>query len=222
MKVVGIEFEKVGKIFYYSNPKNFKLCKGDKVIAETLRGKELGSVVLEEFDKTNFEEDVKPLIAIASDLDIAKFEENKKRARKEESEIQQMIYSCGLDNKLCKVEFLIDNSKMIVSFVAEERVDFRELVKKLTHKYKTKIEIRLIGPRDEIKSKGAIGPCGRECCCASHLRNFEKITIKMAKNQNLSLSPTKISGACGKLMCCLEYENDAYAELSKRCQKLTQ
>lgn len=220
MKVIGVEFEGVGKILYYSNPKNFILKKGDKIVAETSRGKELGVVVIEEADKTNFEEDVKPLLAIASNLDIAKYEENKKKAKQEYQEIQNMIYSCGIDNKLCKVEYVLDASKMIVSFVAEERVDFRELVKKLTQKYRVKVEIKLIGARDEFKVKGALGPCGRECCCASHLRNFEKITIKMAKNQNLSLSPGKISGACGKLMCCLEYENETYTELSQTMPKI--
>ena len=220
MEVVSVQFENVGKLYDFTNPNNIQVKKNDRVVVQTQRGLEVAYVVEEKkiVEENDFE--YKPILRIATEDDMQAYAKNKARAKKDYNSIQEMIYSCDIDRKLADVEWVLDGSKIIVSIVSEERVDFRDLVKKLTEKYKCKVEIKLIGARDELKIKGAIGPCGRECCCAQHMRNFEKISIKMAKNQNLSLSPNKINGACGKLMCCLSYENDEYIELAKTMPKI--
>lgn len=220
MLVTGVEFFEAGKVYDFINTKNLILKAGDKVIVDTMRGRELARVVYVDKEIKDEGYTYKPIIALASAADLKKFESNRERAKKDFPFVQSLMKQCGIENKLCNIEFVLDGSKIIVSFVAEERVDFRELVKKLSEIYKIKVEIKLIGSRDELKIKGAIGPCGRECCCSTYMRDFEKISIKMAKNQNLSLSPTKISGACGKLMCCLAFENDEYIEMAKTMPKL--
>lgn len=222
MIVVGVQFSNAGKIYDFTNPNNLELKNGDAVVVQTQRGVEVAFVVQnqKEVGENNFE--YKPILRKASDEDLINYEKNKERAKKDYNEIQDLIYQSGMQNKLADVEFVLDGSKIIISIVSEERVDFRALIKKLTEKYRCKIEIKLIGARDELKIKGAIGPCGRECCCVSYMRDFDKISIKMAKNQNLSLSPTKINGACGKLMCCLSYENEEYIRLSSTMPKINQ
>ena len=222
MLVVGVEFSSAGKIYDFLNPDNLELKKGDAVVVQTQRGVEVAFVVQnnKQVEENNYE--YKPIIRLATEQDLINYEKNKQRAKKDYKAIQELIYFSGMQNKLADVEFVLDGSKIIVSIVSENRVDFRSLIKKLTEKYRCKIEIKLIGSRDELKIKGAIGPCGRECCCASHKREFDKISIKMAKKKNLSLSPTKINGACGKLMCCLSYENEEYTRLASTMPKINQ
>ena len=222
MVVVGVEFSSAGKVYDFTNPDNLELKQGDAVVVQTQRGIEVAFVVQAQKEVEDNSYEYKPIIRLATEQDLINYEKNKQRAKNDYKLIQQLIYSSGMENKLADVEFVLDGSKIIVSIVSEERVDIRNLIKKLTEKYRCKIEIKLIGARDELKVKGAIGPCGRECCCASHLREFDKISIKMAKNQNLSLSPTKINGACGKLMCCLSYENEEYIRLASTMPKVNQ
>lgn len=220
MLVVGVQFSNTGKIYDFVNPNNLELKVGSEVVVQTQRGVEIAFVVQENKEVSECGYEYKPIIRLATKKDLINYEKNKQRAKNDYDLIQNLIYKSGLENKLADVEFVLDGSKIIVTIVSEERIDFRTLIKKLTEKYRCKIEIKLIGARDELKIKGAIGPCGRECCCASHMREFEKISIKMAKNQNLSLSPTKINGACGKLMCCLSYENEEYVKLSSTMPKI--
>ena len=220
MIVVGVQFNNAGKIYDFTNPNNLGLEHGTAVVVQTQRGVEVAFVVEPKKEVGKNEFDYKPIARIATEKDLIIYEKNKQRAKKDFKLIQDLIYKSGLNNKLADVEFVLDGSKIIVSIVSEERIDFRSLIKKLMGIYKCKIEIKLIGARDELKVRGAIGPCGRECCCASYMRDFEKISIKMAKNQNLSLSPTKINGACGKLMCCLAYENEEYIKLASTMPKL--
>lgn len=222
MVVVGVQFASANKIYDFKNPNNLTLKNGDAVVVQTQRGIEVAFVVQSEKEIEENEFEYKPILRLATEQDLINYEKNKQRAKKDYKAIQELIYASGMQNKLADVEFVLDGSKIIISIVSEERVDFRNLIKKLTEKYKCKIEIKLIGARDELKIKGAIGPCGRECCCASHMREFDKISIKMAKNQNLSLSPTKINGACGKLMCCLSYENEEYIRLASTMPKINQ
>lgn len=211
MEVTGVKFSDVGKVYYFDG-KDFELERGTKVLVETIRGRELATVVYPKKEVEDFNEELKPILRIASDKDIKFDNLNKDRAIKEKPVVQDIIRKVGLDIKVSQIEYTIDGSKMIISFASEERVDFRDLIKELVNKYRCKIELRQIGIRDETKIIGGIGICGRACCCASHLTEFDKVTIKMAKNQGLALNPAKVSGLCGKLMCCLEYENDFYAE----------
>ncbi|MBF0814736.1 PSP1 domain-containing protein [Staphylococcus sp. mip270_02] len=211
--VVGIDFQKSGKMEYYS-PKDFDLNVDDWVVVESKRGLEMGRVKYAPLDVAD--EDVtlplKEIVRHATDEDLSRYEQNEKDAEEAMALCKNTIQQQSLEMRLVNCEFTLDKSKVIFNFTSDERVDFRKLVKVLAQKLKTRIELRQIGVRDEAKLLGGIGPCGRSLCCATFLGDFEPVSIKMAKDQNLSLNPTKISGACGRLMCCLKYENDYYEE----------
>lgn len=216
INVVGVRFKKAGKVYYF-DPCDFEIEAGNPVIVETARGLEYG-IAADSGLEVGEDEIVQPLrkvVRIATEEDTKKNEEN--IAKKEQSMklCQEKIDKHGLEMKLIDVERTFDNSKIIFYFSADGRVDFRELVKDLAGVFHTRIELRQIGVRDEAKMLGGIGTCGRPLCCNQWLPDFEPVSIKMAKVQNLSLNPTKISGICGRLMCCLKYENDVYAELHK-------
>jgi cell fate regulator YaaT (PSP1 superfamily) len=209
--VVGVRFKKAGKIYYF-DPTDFTIDKDSAVIVETARGVEYGQVVI---GKRQVEEQdvvlpLKKVIRIADHNDASVLEDNKKAAVEAFVSCQEKIKKHELSMKLVDVEYTFDRNKIIFYFTAEGRVDFRELVKDLASIFRTRIELRQIGVRDEAKILGGIGPCGRILCCSSFLGDFAPVSIKMAKDQNLSLNPTKISGLCGRLMCCLKYEHDNY------------
>ncbi len=210
-QVVGVRFKKAGKIYYFS-PEDIDVQKGELVIVETARGIEFGKVVIGK--KVVSEQDVvfplKKVIRIANEKDKTTVEENHVAAKEAFEVCSSKIQEHDLDMKLVDVEYTFDRNKVLFYFTADGRIDFRELVKDLAAIFRTRIELRQIGVRDEAKMLGGIGPCGRILCCSSFLGDFEPVSIKMAKDQNLSLNPTKISGLCGRLMCCLKYENDNY------------
>ncbi|MDF2682976.1 MAG: stage 0 sporulation protein [Brevibacillus sp.] len=210
-EVVGVRFKKAGKIYYF-DPDRLPIEKDCTVIVETARGVEYGKVVIGK--KQVADSDVvlplKKVIRVADDKDAKQVDENKQAAKNAFSVCQTKIREHKLDMKLVDVEYTFDRNKIIFYFTADGRVDFRELVKDLASVFRTRIELRQIGVRDEAKMLGGIGPCGRLLCCSTFLGDFEPVSIKMAKDQNLSLNPAKISGLCGRLMCCLKYENDNY------------
>lgn len=213
VEVVGIRFKRAGKIYYFSSG-DLELKIDDKVIVETARGVEFGDLVIE---PRNIPEDtvvspLKPVIRKATSEDEQIVEENKVREKEAFQICLKKIEEHQLPMKLVDVEFTFDCNKIIFSFTAEGRVDFRELVKDLASVFRTRIELRQIGVRDEAKMLGGVGSCGRMLCCSTFLGDFEPVSIRMAKDQKLSLNPTKISGICGRLMCCLKYENSAYDE----------
>lgn len=215
-EVIGVRFKEVGKIYYF-DPDGKKLKKGERVIVETVRGVECGEVALENREISD-EEIVKPLkklIRKATERDLATLEENKKKEASAFVTCQRKIAEHKLDMKLVDVEYTFDGGKVLFYFTADGRVDFRELVKDLAGVFRTRIELRQIGVRDEAKMVGGLGICGRPFCCRSFLGDFQPVSIKMAKEQGLSLNPTKISGTCGRLMCCLKYEQNAYEHLLK-------
>ena len=216
VKVIGVRFKTAGKVYYF-DPDKFKLKKGDSVIVETARGLEFGTVTMEESEVPENEivSPLKKIIRIANEEDHRKHIENVKKKERAMQLCQEKVDKHGLVMKLIDVEYTFDNSKIIFYFTADGRVDFRELVKDLAGVFKMRIELRQIGVRDEAKMMGGIGSCGRSLCCHSWLADFEPVSIKMAKVQNLSLNPGKISGICGRLMCCLKYENDIYMELRR-------
>ncbi len=221
IKVVGVRFKKAGKIYYF-DPQNLNIQKGSYVIVETARGVEFGECVIGE-KEVREEEIVAPLksvLRIADESDIIKHEENKARETEAFDICLKKIQEHNLVMKLIDVEYTFDNNKVIFYFTAEGRVDFRELVKDLATIFKTRIELRQIGVRDEAKMIGGLGPCGRSLCCSTFLGDFASVSIKMAKEQNLSLNPTKISGICGRLMCCLNYEQQTYEFTRKRLPKV--
>lgn len=214
--VVGVRFKKAGKIYYF-DPGDLQIAKNTPVIVETTRGVEYGKVVIE--NKTVGENDVvlplKQVLRIATEKDRLQVEENRADANEALDICLSKVNEHDLDMKLIDVEYTFDRNKIIFYFTADGRVDFRELVKDLAAIFKTRIELRQIGVRDEAKMLGGIGPCGRMLCCSTFLGDFEPVSIKMAKDQNLSLNPAKISGVCGRLMCCLKYENDNYETAKK-------
>ena len=216
-KVIGVRFRKAGKVYYFS-PGEMEIKTGEYVIVETARGIEYGHVVLgtHEVDDKKVIQPLKPVIRMATEAD----EEIEKRNKEKEKEAFKIclekIKKHELDMKLIDTEYTFDNNKVLFYFTADGRIDFRELVKDLASVFKTRIELRQIGVRDETKIVGGIGICGRPLCCASYLSEFIPVSIKMAKEQNLSLNPTKISGVCGRLMCCLKYEEETYEELNGR------
>lgn len=215
-EVIGVRFKEVGKIYYF-DPDGQELKKGDRVIVETVRGVECGEVALENREISD-EEIVKPLkklIRKADEKDLRTLEENKKKEKNAFGICQKKIADHKLDMKLVDVEYTFDGGKVLFCFTADGRVDFRELVKDLAGVFRTRIELRQIGVRDESKMIGGLGICGRPFCCRSFLGDFQPVSIKMAKEQGLSLNPTKISGTCGRLMCCLKYEQNAYEYLLK-------
>ena len=216
-KIIGVRFRKAGKIYYFS-PKNLVINQGDAVLVETARGVEYGTVVKANCEIKD-EEVVKPLkdvIRVATDKDKEKEANNKIKEKDAFAKCLEKIEKFDLKMKLINAEYTFDNSKLLFYFTSDGRVDFRELVKELAAVFKTRIELRQIGVRDETKIKGGIGICGRALCCNTHLSEFIPVSIKMAKEQNLSLNPTKISGVCGRLMCCLKHEEDTYEELNKK------
>ncbi|WP_427337708.1 PSP1 domain-containing protein [Caloranaerobacter sp. DY30410] len=209
--VVGVRFKKAGKIYYF-DPAELEIKKNDYVIVETVRGVEFGQVVVgpKEVSEEEIISPLKPVIRVATEEDIEKHYENKEKENIAFDICLKKIEEHGLEMKLIDVEYTFDNNKVIFYFTADGRVDFRELVRDLASVFRTRIELRQIGVRDEAKMIGGLGPCGRAMCCASFLGEFEPVSIKMAKEQNLSLNPTKISGICGRLMCCLKYEHETY------------
>ena len=216
VRVAGVRFKTAGKIYYF-DPDEFDVKNGDNVIVETARGMEYGMVTMDvqEVGDSEIVAPLKKIIRIATPEDDRKHKENVKKKERALQLCQEKIDKHGLVMKLIDVEYTFDNSKIIFYFTADGRVDFRELVKDLASVFKMRIELRQIGVRDEAKMMGGIGGCGRSLCCNSWLADFEPVSIKMAKVQNLSLNPSKISGSCGRLMCCLKYENDIYMEMRK-------
>ena len=214
--VIGVRFKTAGKVYYF-DPGTYDLKIGDNVIVETARGTEFGEVSMAntDVDESEIVAPLKPIIRIATKQDIIKHEENEKKKAHAMELCQEKIDNRGLEMKLIDVEYTFDNTKVIFYFTADGRVDFRELVKDLAAVFRMRIELRQIGVRDEAKMLGGIGSCGRPLCCHSWLTDFEPVSIKMAKVQNLSLNPTKISGICGRLMCCLKFENDIYNEMRR-------
>lgn len=215
-EVVGIRFKEVGKIYCF-DPIGIKLSEGQRVIVETARGVECGTVATANrmIEDDEIVAPLKPIIRIATDKDLKKLEENKEKEKKAFKICEEKIAKHKLEMKLIEVEYTFDNSKILFYFTADGRVDFRELVKDLASVFKTRIELRQIGVRDEAKMLGGLGICGRPFCCHSYMGEFQPVSIKMAKEQGLSLNPTKISGTCGRLMCCLKYEQPAYEHLMK-------
>lgn len=216
-KVVGVRFRNVGKIYYF-NPKNYKVKVGDHVIVETARGVEYGRVVLE--PRSVKEDEVvhplKEVLRVATKEDEDHEAENRQKEKEAFRICKKKIREHGLDMKLIDAEYTFDNNKVLFYFTADGRIDFRQLVKDLASVFKTRIELRQIGVRDETKILGGIGICGRTLCCHTYLSEFAPVSIKMAKEQNLSLNQTKISGVCGRLMCCLKNEQETYEELNRR------
>ena len=211
--IIGVRFKKLGKIYFF-NPKNLKVHKGNKVIVETAQGEEFGEVVIPNrfVDDEKIIAPLKKVIRIANYKDKKHNEECKMKEKEAFKVCEKKIKEHKLNMTLTDVEYKFDDSKILFYFTADGRIDFRELVKDLAAIYKTRIELRQIGVRDEVKRIGGNGVCGRELCCCSFLSDFEAVSIKMAKDQSLSLNPTKISGICGRLFCCLKYEHDVYVE----------
>lgn len=217
IKVVGIRFQRAGKIYYF-DPLDYDLETAMHVIVETARGIEMGTVLIppKEVDDDKVVQPLKPVIRIATDDDEKVIEKNKEKEAEAYVICKEKIAKHGLDMKLVAAEYTFDNNKLLFYFTADGRIDFRELVKDLASVFRTRIELRQIGVRDETKMLGGIGICGRELCCRSYLTDFVPVSIKMAKEQNLSLNPTKISGVCGRLMCCLKNEQETYEYLNSR------
>lgn len=220
-KIVGVRLGSLPKVYFF-NPGNIELSQGDIVVVSTAMGQSLGIVTFEarDIDESKLQDEVKPIIRKATEKDLFIQKQNDEKAKKCLTFVKAQAKNLGLQMKIVGANFTFDGSKVIIDFTAEERVDFRELLKILASEFKTRIELRQIGQRDEVKIKGGIGPCGEICCCTRFLNEFEHVTVKMAKNQGLSLSPTKISGLCGRLMCCLGYENATYEEVLARMPKL--
>lgn len=217
IKVIGVRFRTAGKVYFF-DPLEYDIKRGDHVIVETARGVEFGTVV---GDPKEVEEDkviqpLKPVLRIATEKDIEQEAANKGKEKEAFKICLEKIRKHGLAMKLIDAEYTFDNNKVLFYFTADGRIDFRELVKDLAAVFKTRIELRQIGVRDETKILGGIGICGRPLCCHTHLSEFIPVSIKMAKEQNLSLNPTKISGVCGRLMCCLKHEEETYEELNRR------
>lgn len=220
-EIVGVRFRNQGKVYYF-DPDNIVLREEDKVIVETSRGMECGDVV--EANRfildSEWDQPLKKVIRLATTADIEQIRENRRKEREAVAICESKVEEHKLDMRLIRAEYTFDRSKLLIYFTADGRVDFRQLVRDLAAIFRTRIELRQIGVRDEAKMLGGIGICGREFCCSSFLNNFEPVSIKMAKTQGLSLNPTKISGACGRLMCCLNYEQNVYEELTKQTPRV--
>lgn len=214
--IVGVRFKPVGKIYYFA-PKDLPIKKDDHVIVETARGVEFGTVVIGKrpMEDSLISQPLKDVIRLATKADYKVQDDNRIKEKEAFDICGEKIKKHNLDMKLVDVEYTFDRNKILFYFTADGRIDFRELVKDLATIFRTRIELRQIGVRDESKTMGSIGICGRNLCCSDFLGDFEPVSIKMAKEQGLSLNPTKISGACGRLMCCLKYEQDTYEELMK-------
>ena len=220
-EIIGVRFKKPGKIYFF-DPKHKILDVGSYVIVETAMGEEYAEVVIanKRISEEKLTSELKPIVRIATKQDRMRNEENKKKEKEAFEICKKNIKKHKLEMNLTDVEYKFDHSKMIFYFTADGRVDFRDLVKDLAAIFKTRIELRQIGVRDEVKRIGGNGICGRELCCCSFLGNFETVSIKMAKEQNISLNPSKISGNCGRLMCCLKYEQEAYEEKLEKLPKV--
>lgn len=216
-KIVGVCFVEVGKIYWF-NPGDLTMTVGTKVVVETVRGLELANVVVpvKEVEDSEVEFELKDIVRLATIDDIRQFEENLQKSNEAFKKVEKIITEFKLDMKLLGCEYTLDATKLLIYYNAEGRVDFRELVKALASEFKLRIELRQIGPREGAKIIGAIGSCGREVCCKKHIREFDLVTMKMAKEQGMALSSSKIAGVCGKLMCCIGYENKIYEETKKR------
>ncbi|MGL5380165.1 PSP1 domain-containing protein [Clostridium sp.] len=221
INVIGVRFKKAGKIYYF-DPSGLEINKGNFVVVETARGIEFGECVIgiKQISEADIVAPLKSVIRVAENDDINKHKDNKVKEEDAFNICLKKIEEHGLNMKLIDVEYTFDNNKVIFYFTADGRVDFRELVKDLATIFKTRIELRQIGVRDEAKMLGGLGPCGRPMCCSTFLGDFASVSIKMAKEQNLSLNPTKISGICGRLMCCLNYEQSTYEDIRKRLPKV--
>ena len=216
MKVISVKFKESGRAYYF-DPKELEIKEGEFVIVETARGVECGEVVrsAHEIASGSFPREIKPVIRLADGVDVRRMRQNRADEKATFELCEKRIAAHKLQMKLVDAEYTLDRSKLVFYFTADNRVDFRELVKDLAGIFHTRIELRQIGVRDEAKMIGGLGCCGRELCCSSYLDDFHPVSINMAKDQNLSLNPAKISGVCGRLMCCLKYEHEAYAELQK-------
>ena len=220
-KVIGVRFKEAGKIFTFM-PTIENLKKGTKVVVETSRGKEIGFIATDVYEEAE-EKLVLPLVGIsrvATEKDLKRMDELMQKRPNVMEETEKLVKKYNLDMKVVDASFTLDGQKVIIDFVCEDRVDFRDLVKDLASVLKLRIELRQIGIRDQAKVVGGIGECGRECCCKKYLNDFDKVSIKMAKTQGLSLNTSKISGICGRLMCCLAYENEYYSEINAKMPKL--
>ena len=219
-EVIGVRFKEVGKVYYF-DPNGIQMKKGDMAIVETARGVECGEVAMEnrEIEDKDIVHPLKKMIRKATQGDLKKVEENRKKERHAFEICEKKILDHKLEMKLVDVEYTFDNNKILFYFTADGRVDFRELVKDLASVFRTRIELRQIGVRDEAKMMGGLGICGRPFCCTYFLGEFQPVSIKMAKEQGLSLNPVKISGTCGRLMCCLKYEQAAYSDLLRTTPK---
>ncbi len=220
-EVIGVRFQNMGKVYYF-DPGREKLTVGERVIVETARGVECGEVAMEnrDVDDSAIVQPLKKMIRRATKDDLRRVEENNLKAKRAFTLCERKIAERGLEMKLVDVEYTFDNGKILFYFTADGRVDFRELVKDLAGMFRTRIELRQIGVRDEAKMIGGLGICGRPFCCGSFLGGFTPVSIKMAKEQGLSLNPVKISGTCGRLMCCLKYEQEAYIDLLRTTPKV--
>ena len=219
--VVAIQFNRLGKKYYFDSSK-ITVAKGDKVVVETARGIELGTVVSDQMNIHNDElvSPLKPIVRIANEKDLREFEDNNEKEPIVLKKTDELVKKNKLEMKLLNCEYTLDKSKLIIYFNADGRVDFRELVKDLANEFHVRIELRQVGTRDGAKVLGGVGPCGRQTCCTTFLTEFQPVSIKMAKNQNLSLNPNNISGICGKLLCCIKYEDDVYKEIRKNMPKM--
>ena len=220
-EVVGIRFKEVGKVYYF-DPDGMQFKKGDRAVVETARGVECGEIAMEnrEVDDSEIVKPLKRIVRPANETDLRVVRENRAKEQKAFSICEEKIRAHNLDMKLVDVEYTFDGSKILFYFTADGRVDFRELVKDLAGVFRTRIELRQIGVRDESKMVGGFGMCGRPFCCSTFLGDFQPVSIKMAKEQGLSLNPVKISGTCGRLMCCLKYEQEAYEHLLRHTPKV--
>ena len=219
--IVGVRFKNNGKTYYF-DPGTLSLEAGDHVIVETARGQEWGKVSIAntQVEDKEVSSPLKPVVRRATKEDDERAEENERLGKEAIKITAQKVEKHKLNMKLVGAEYAFDRSKVTIFFTADGRVDFRELVRDIAGALHTRIELRQIYERDDIRLRGSLGPCGMPCCCITYLNEYEKVTVKMAKNQNLSLNPTKVSGMCGKLMCCLRYENDYYAETCKFMPKV--
>ena len=221
IEVVGVKF-KNGNHIYSFDPNGLSLKQGDYVLVDTEKGVDLGVIIKEKevVDASTLESALKKVLKVATKDMVKKSEEYDKEAEKLYPVVKKIVKDCGLEMKIIKIEASYDNSRYIVNFTAENRVDFRDLVKKLAENLKKRVELRQIGSRDEVRMLGGFGPCGKICCCVQNMGEFDHVSMKMAKNQNLSLNPASISGLCGKLMCCIAYENPVYVEALKVMPKV--
>lgn len=220
-KVIGVRFKRPGKVYFF-DAGNINVKVKDKVIVETAMGQEMGEVVINNKNLTNnkIKSSLKPIIRVATEKDLKHFTENKEKEKEAFKICEEKIKKHKLGMHLVDASYTFDNAKLLFYFTADNRIDFRELVKDLASIFKTRIELRQIGVRDQVRRIGGNGVCGRELCCCTFLNNFDTVSIKMAKEQNIALNPAKISGNCGRLMCCLRYEQEAYEEKLKKLPKV--